>query len=84
MLIDLYNKDTGVLLGSITEAELLHVQNSTEMESTRDTDFYIQKGTIDLLGNDGLATVHLMKLLREALGDSDGIEIRWQVRNADL
>ncbi len=84
MLIDLYNKDTGALLGSITEAELQHVQNTIELESTRDTDFYIQKGTIELLGNDGMATVHLMKLLREALGDSDGIEIRWQARNVDL
>ncbi|MEO7359184.1 MAG: hypothetical protein ABI120_02565 [Gemmatimonadaceae bacterium] len=83
MLIDLYNKDTNELLGSITEAELQHVLNTVELESPRDDDFYMQKGTIELLGNDGLATVHLMKLLREAVGDSDGLEIRWHVRNAE-
>lgn len=80
MLIDLYNKDTNVLLGSITEAELQHMRNSMEEESPRDTDFYIEKGTIDLLGNDGLATEHLLKVLREAVGNSDGVEVRWEKR----
>lgn len=80
MLIDLYNKDTNVLLGSITEAELQHMRNSMEEESPRDTDFYIEKGTIDLLSNDGLATEHLLKVLRDAVGTADGVEVRWEKR----
>lgn len=82
MLIDLYNKDTNVLLGSITEAELQHMMNSMEMESDRDTDFYIQKDTLGVLGNDGLATEHLLKILKDAVGDSDGLEVRWARREA--
>ena len=80
MLIDLYNKDTNALLGSITESELQHMRNSLEEESPRDTDFYIQKDTIGVLGNDGLATEHLLKILRDAVGTSEGLEIRWQPR----
>ena len=33
----------------------------------------------DLLG-DGRATIHLMAVLRGALGSSDGVDIRWQRR----
>jgi hypothetical protein len=80
MLIDLYNKDTNTLLGSITEAELQHMRNSLEEESPRDTDFYIQKDTLSVLGNDGLATEHLLKILRDAVGTSEGLEIRWEKR----
>ncbi|MEO7996713.1 MAG: hypothetical protein ABI852_04665 [Gemmatimonadaceae bacterium] len=80
MLIDLYNKDTNAPLGSITETELQHMRNSLEVESDRDTDFYIQKDTLGVLGNDGLATEHLLQILRDAVGTSDGLEVRWEKR----
>lgn len=81
-MIDLYNKDTNQHVGNITEAELQHLSNRLEVESPRDTDFYIQKGTLDLLSDDGLATDHLLKVLREAIGTEEGVEIRWERRNA--
>ncbi|MBC8085867.1 MAG: hypothetical protein H7Z40_01270 [Phycisphaerae bacterium] len=82
-MIDLYNKDTNEPLGNITEAELQHLFNCLEVESPRDTDFYIQKPTIDLLAEDGLATDHLLKVLRDALGNSgEGVEVRWERRAA--
>ena len=79
-MIDLYDTETNTMVGSITEAELQHLVNSLEAESVRDTDYYIQKGTIDLLANDGLATDHLLKLLRSAIGSNEGVELRWERR----
>ncbi len=80
-MIDLYDTATNAMVGSITEAELQHLINSLEAESTRDTDYYIEKGTIDLLANDGLATDHLLKLLRGAIGNTEGVELRWERRD---
>lgn len=81
-MFDLYDNATNKMVGSITEAELQHLTDNMELESVTDTDFYFQKGTVDLLANDGLATDHLLKLLRDALGTSEGVELRWERREA--
>jgi hypothetical protein len=78
-MIDLYNADTNQLIGSITEADLQVLVDGLEEESAEDQDYYITAATIELLG-DGRATEHLLKLLRTALGSSDGVEIRWERR----
>lgn len=78
-MIDLYDNDNGKLIGSITETELQLLVDTLEEESETDQDYYINAGTIDLLG-DGRATDHLLHLLRGALGNREGIEIRWQRR----
>lgn len=81
-MIDLYNTANNEHVGSITEAELQYLADSLEEESPRDTDYYFEKGTIELLANDGLATDHLLKVLRGALGTADGVELRWERRQA--
>ena len=78
-MIDLYNATTGVLIGTITEADLQVLVDGLEEESTKDQDYFIDAATIDVLG-DGRATIHLMTLLRSALGSSKGVDIRWQRR----
>lgn len=78
-MIDLYNKDTGQVIGSMTEPELQHLVDVLEEESSTDQEYYIDQATIDVLG-DGRATDHLLNLLRTALGTKDGVEIRWQRR----
>lgn len=78
-MIDLYNDATNQLIGSVTEAELQVLVDVLEEESQEDQDYYIDAATIDLLA-DGRATDHLVQLLRTALGDADGVEIRWQRR----
>ena len=78
-MIDLYNDATNQLIGSVTEAELQVLIEVLEEESQEDQDYYIDAATIDLLA-DGRATDHLVQLLRTALGDADGVEIRWQRR----
>jgi hypothetical protein len=77
--IDLYNSATDKLIGSITEPELHHLQDVLEEESESDQDYYIDQATIDLLG-DGQATDHLLNLLRTALGDQEGMDVRWERR----
>ncbi len=78
-MIDVYNKATNELLGSITEADLKVLIDALEEESSDDQDYYIDAATIDVIG-DGRASDHLLKLLRTALGDSEGVDIRWNRR----
>jgi len=79
-MIDLYNADTDALLGEITEQDLKVLVEALEEESSEDQDYYITPDTIDIIGDNGRATEHLLNLLRKALGTSDGVDIRWQRR----
>ena len=76
-MIDLFLKDSGKHLGTITEAELQYLEDSLEETSAEDQDYFVDQDTIDLLA-DGNATDHLIALLRSAVGKGDGVEIRWQ------
>lgn len=78
-MIDVYNKATNELLGSITDADLQVLADALEEESSEDQDYYIDAATIDVIG-DGKATEHLLKLLRTALGEAEGVDIRWTRR----
>jgi hypothetical protein len=78
-MIDLYNNETNVLIGSITDNELDLLIDSFEEETADDQDYWITAATIDLIA-DGRATDHLLSILRAALGNSEGIEIRWEQR----
>jgi len=78
-MIDLYDLATNQLLGSITEADLKVLISKLEEESMTDQDYHISVATIDLIA-DGTASDHLVRLLREALGSAEGIDIRWERR----
>jgi hypothetical protein len=77
MVINLYNSDTNQLLGAITEADLKVLADALEEESATDNDYFISPATIDVIG-DGQASDHLLQLLRKAVGDGEGIEVRWE------
>jgi hypothetical protein len=81
-MIDLYNDSTGELLGSVTEADLKVLADALEEESSKDQDYYIDAATFDLIA-DGRASDHLLVILRKALGSSDGVDIRWERREAN-
>ena len=78
-MIDLIQKASGKLIGSITDADLKVLQDGLEEESADDQDYYVDLATIDVLA-DGRATEHLVKLLREAVGTEPGVEIAWKRR----
>ena len=77
-VIDIYD-NSNTLLGTITEADLKVLIDALEEESTTDQDYYIDTQTIDFIA-DGKATEHLVALLRRALGNRDGVDIRWERR----
>ena len=79
-MIDLYDADTNALLGEITEQDLQVLIDALEEESSEDQDYYITPDTLEVIGDNGRATDHLLNLLRKALGASEGVEIRWQRR----
>lgn len=79
-MIDLYNVATNKLVGSITEKDLQLMVDVLEEESPTDQDYYIDAATIDLIGDGGRATDHLLNTLRAALGTAEGVDIRWQRR----
>lgn len=79
-MVDIFNNDTNELIGSVTDADLKVLIDHLEEESLEDRDYYIDQATIDVIA-DGEASDHLLTLLRKALANADGVEIRWQHRH---
>jgi hypothetical protein len=75
-MMQLHEKETGVFLGTITDAQLQFLIDQLEEESSNDTDYYIDQATLDLFEEVG-AEADLLALLRQALGTREGIEIVW-------
>ena len=75
-MIKIFNNETGALLGSVAETDLDHLMGQLEEESAEDTDYYINEDMIDILAEAG-ASATLLDLLRKAVGEGEGVEIRW-------
>ncbi len=76
-MIKLYDSETGAALGRITDEQFTFLEDHLEEESEDDQDYYLSAATIDVLAEDG-ADAELVALLRKALGDRDGVELRWE------
>ena len=72
----LYIEATNQVLGEVTDAELKVLFENLEEESAEDTDYYITPDTVDFLEGRG-ADARLVSMLRQAIGGSDGVDIRW-------
>lgn len=75
-MIQLRDKTTNQLLGTIGDEDLRFLVDELEEESPTDQDYYFDSDTIDMLEEDG-APASLVALLRQMLGSQDGMEIRW-------
>lgn len=73
----LYNKQTGALIGQVTDADIRSLVDQLEEEDVRDVDYFIDGNTIDLIEGAG-GSAALVALLRSAVGKSDGIEVRYE------
>lgn len=73
----LYAKQSGSLIGSITDADLQLMVDHLEEEGLTDDDYFMDEATIDILEENG-ASAPLVSLLREAVGETEGIDIRWE------
>ena len=72
----LYIEATNQVLGEVSDDELKVLFENLEEESTEDTDYYINLDTLDYLESRG-ADARLVQMLRQAIGGSDGVDIRW-------
>jgi hypothetical protein len=75
-MVELRDLATGQVIGSITDEQFQFMQDQLEEESGTDTDYYLNKTTIDVFDENG-ADPQLIKLLREAIGDRTEMEIQW-------
>jgi inactivated superfamily I helicase len=76
MTISIHNKTTNSVLGTIDETDLQFLNAQLEEESSRDTDYFIDQATVDMLENEG-GSAALITMLRDAVGTSEGIDISW-------
>ncbi len=75
-MIQLRDKASDNLLGSLDDKDFEFLVDQLEEESLEDRDYYIDAATIDMLEADG-APATLTGVLRKALGSAEGIEVRW-------
>jgi hypothetical protein len=75
-MVELRDAERDTQLGTITEHQLKFLIDELEEESMGDNDYYITADTIEMFEADG-ADADLVGLLRRALGNREGIDIRW-------
>jgi len=78
-MIHLFDDETGAPVGTITEDQLQYLIDQLEEESSGDTDYYINRDTLDIFEQNG-ADPGLLGVLRAALGTREDMEIRWERR----
>jgi hypothetical protein len=77
MSVQLFEKDAGHPVFTVTDEQFDLMVAALEEESTTDTDYYIDEATIEMLQDDG-ADDALVGVLRCLLDDRDGIEVSWR------
>ncbi|MFC2031403.1 galactosyldiacylglycerol synthase [Chloroflexota bacterium] len=75
-MIKLYDNESGSLIGTISPGDLQYLVDQLEEETLEDQDYYIDLATIDWFEEQG-GDAELTELLRGALGDREGMDIRW-------
>ena len=73
----LYNKQSGAFLGSVSDADIQSLVDQLEEEHRADEDYFIDTATIEILEEAG-ASAALISLLRKAVGNSEGIDVRYE------
>lgn len=77
MRLKLINEQSGQTIGEVNEVEMRFLVDMLEEESVEDADYFINQDTIDMLEVRG-GDPELISLLRQAVGESEGIEITWE------
>jgi processive 1,2-diacylglycerol beta-glucosyltransferase len=76
-MIQLYNEETGALIGEISAKQLSFLVDELEEDSIEDMDYYLSEATVDMLEVDG-ADPALITLLRQALDEHGEVDIVWK------
>ena len=75
-MITLRNKETSEPIGEITEEQLDFLIDMLEEEDVEDQDYWIDEMTLQYFQENG-GDPALMKLLQDAIGEGEGVEIEW-------
>jgi hypothetical protein len=75
-MIQLRDKENGIVLGEITADDLQFLIDNLEEESEDDTDYFINRSTLEIFKEKGTNKA-LITLLEDALGDRDDMEVEW-------
>jgi hypothetical protein len=70
-------KDSNRFLGVISDADVKVLVDQLEEEDMADDDYFIDGATVSILESAGASST-LVELLLGAIGDSEGIDIRWE------
>jgi hypothetical protein len=73
----LFLKDNSRLLGPISDADLKVLIGALEETEIEDDDYFVDGATVSIIEAAG-ASKGLVDMLLAAIGDSDGIDIRWE------
>ena len=73
----LYFVEDEKLISEISEEQLEFLIENLEEEDSGDRDYFIDKDTLEMLEDAG-AEPGLLKQLRDALGDKEEMDIRWE------
>ncbi len=76
-MITLSLKGSAGVLGTIDESDLQFLIDQLEEEFDEDTDYYISLATVEMLQDNG-ASDGLVSILKDAVGDSMGVDINWK------
>ena len=75
-MIQLRDKDSGSVLGSVSEDDLQFLIDNLEEESDDDVDYYLNRSTLEIFKEKGISS-SLLSTLENALGDREEMEIEW-------
>jgi hypothetical protein len=75
--IELFDVETGKVLGEIDETQLEQMLDLMEQEYEGDQDYWIDAATLEML-SDGGADPDLLVCLRDALAGRDGFDVGWR------
>jgi hypothetical protein len=70
-------KDNNRFLGAISDADVKVLVDQLEEEDMADDDYFIDGATVSILESAGASSA-LVELLLGAIGDSEGIDVRWE------
>jgi hypothetical protein len=73
----LYNKQSGSLLGMVSDADVQCLIDVLEEEDSKDVDYFIDPVTVDILEDNG-ASAEMVQMLRAAIGATEGVDVRWE------
>ena len=81
MAYELYIKDSGKAIGTLSDDQLDELIELLEEEDTQDHDDYIAKDVLAFMEEEGAAP-ELLEMLRPHVTDDEGIEVEWKETKA--